>query len=804
MMAADSDAPSTAHQSGPPDAGPPPVPASSSSDRPPRPLPPLASAPAFASTSDPFPRPPRPVPASPASSPAIPASTSADSASDMLFDHLVNVTLTSPSIPFAHEPEEGRVDRASSSQSLSSSSQPEQHPHRAYGDHIDRLRYVIFVPDLNKAHGDLVDTFLRKSLGKKHIGANDRATVGVLRKLLDAPVRPEHAAKESQSCFKVHHMGQLLLEVVKILDEVISPGARDRDLEWVSEPTSRRWQPRPDLSFGEIVKDLDLDIKNTLAVCEIIAFTAGMLKSGIAWKLHEQLEKDGGYEVDDVVNWRKGWTETTSSLLLELASATIDRKAEYMFILTGAGYQMAKLREIDACDSTDSKTYDLLVGPLACFKYKVAWQPGAEGEGGMWADSSEHQNEPSLLKILLGLFYKEAFDAVDKTYREQVPRASSKLRNQKEEEEEERGSSKRTRPGDERADSIVEEDLSGAMQESDGTCDAPSGLEDSRRTPLHTFEFADGCVPAHFFEPLDVSRAFADTLAEPSGLMRDDPPSLSRPHDPPSSRGLAPNLAVQLSQYSSSALVPSVAPPTMPPRPFAAGAQPSSLIDDTLVLYPGETTTPQSDLRSSRPRAQLITDHRRVDLALTINLTRRLNSDRTLTSDVYRSIPPGLVVKFAKNRGDRHVEAENEASVLLNHLAVDSLRPFIVQLLYFAKNPDNRYDKVVSVFEDGGDSLEGWFEASMSDDDRHHLAVGLHLVRLHGVQHRDLKPANVVRRPGEPPKLIDFGNARSRHHCPVGTCEELSEFLEDLGMFAEVDRAAVRDRAQQLFALDSA
>ncbi|GAA6012195.1 hypothetical protein JCM11491_001782 [Sporobolomyces phaffii] len=697
-------------------------------------------------------------------------STSSDAASGLLVDHLTHVVLPNPRIPFQEEPH-GRLD-----ESLSSSTPADQHPHRLYGDEIDRLRYVIFAPDLNQVHADRADTFLQKSLSTARIDAIDRAVLQDRREDLTESLPSTAAKSEARSSDKVRRMGLLLKRVVKILDEVISRGGRNRSVDFEDQPESHMQHPGPDLAIGEIVREVVWTRATTFAVCKVNAFTAGMFKSGIAWRLHEQLIARGVHKVKDVEDCREGWTEETSRLILRLASAAMERDVEYMFIVTGAGYQMGKLRETGASDSEGSKIYDLLVGPVACFKYDAKWQPPTEGEGGIWANNSEHQNEPSLMTILLGLFFRRAFDGVDETYRDRVDRASTVARRQ---EEEERPEPERTTSGGGDANSTVEECTTG-----DG--------EEPGRTPLHTFKFADGCVPARFYDDLkpEVPRAFADTLARPTGLTRDVPSSPARFSNFCSSRSTT--CAAQTQPE------PSSEPSTLRSNSVTT---PSASVDDNLVTFPAASTTRESDsevlLRRKRPRT-------RVKLDPTIELGKRFNSARTLTSDAYRSIPPGFVVKFAKNDRKRHVEAENEASLLLNHLAVDSLRPFVIQLLYFAKNPDNRYDKVVSVFEDGGDALESWSDVSVSDDDKHHLAVGLHLVHLHGVQHNDLKPANAVRRRGERPKLIDFGNARSRHDCPVGTCEELSEFLDDLCIWAEVDRAAVQDRARRLFFSSSA
>jgi tRNA A-37 threonylcarbamoyl transferase component Bud32 len=71
------------------------------------------------------------------------------------------------------------------------------------------------------------------------------------------------------------------------------------------------------------------------------------------------------------------------------------------------------------------------------------------------------------------------------------------------------------------------------------------------------------------------------------------------------------------------------------------------------------------------------------------------------------------------------------------------------------------------VMEDGGATLSDWVDAEFakaSDDEQAELAraLGGLLARLHarGVYHADLKANNVVWRPGEPPRLLDYGRVR--------------------------------------------
>jgi tRNA A-37 threonylcarbamoyl transferase component Bud32 len=71
------------------------------------------------------------------------------------------------------------------------------------------------------------------------------------------------------------------------------------------------------------------------------------------------------------------------------------------------------------------------------------------------------------------------------------------------------------------------------------------------------------------------------------------------------------------------------------------------------------------------------------------------------------------------------------------------------------------------VMEDGGATLSDWVDADFaksSEKERAELAdaLGDLLARLHarGVYHADLKANNVVWRPGEAPRLLDYGNVR--------------------------------------------
>ncbi|HXX48061.1 MAG TPA: lipopolysaccharide kinase InaA family protein [Myxococcota bacterium] len=71
------------------------------------------------------------------------------------------------------------------------------------------------------------------------------------------------------------------------------------------------------------------------------------------------------------------------------------------------------------------------------------------------------------------------------------------------------------------------------------------------------------------------------------------------------------------------------------------------------------------------------------------------------------------------------------------------------------------------VMEDGGATLSDWVDAEFAKsgaDDRAELAraLGGLLAQLHGrgVYHADLKANNVVWRPGEPPRLLDYGRVR--------------------------------------------
>jgi len=86
------------------------------------------------------------------------------------------------------------------------------------------------------------------------------------------------------------------------------------------------------------------------------------------------------------------------------------------------------------------------------------------------------------------------------------------------------------------------------------------------------------------------------------------------------------------------------------------------------------------------------------------------------TSDVYESIePPFFTVKLASVEGvdfyrkqwrpDGRPAARNENFILSKHLTSSLLRPFIVQLLYFAENPSRSFDNAVTVMENEGYSL---------------------------------------------------------------------------------------------------
>jgi tRNA A-37 threonylcarbamoyl transferase component Bud32 len=71
------------------------------------------------------------------------------------------------------------------------------------------------------------------------------------------------------------------------------------------------------------------------------------------------------------------------------------------------------------------------------------------------------------------------------------------------------------------------------------------------------------------------------------------------------------------------------------------------------------------------------------------------------------------------------------------------------------------------VMEDGGPTLSDWVETDLAKStqfEREELAraLGSLLAALHrrGIYHPDLKANNVVWRPGEPPRLLDYGRVR--------------------------------------------
>jgi tRNA A-37 threonylcarbamoyl transferase component Bud32 len=95
------------------------------------------------------------------------------------------------------------------------------------------------------------------------------------------------------------------------------------------------------------------------------------------------------------------------------------------------------------------------------------------------------------------------------------------------------------------------------------------------------------------------------------------------------------------------------------------------------------------------------------------------------------------------------------------------------------------------LMEDGGGTLADWVDAEFaksSDDEQAELAraLGGLLARLHarGVYHGDLKANNVVWRPGEPPRLLDYGRvhfgARVSRRRRVKNLAQLNAALPDL------------------------
>ncbi|GAA5911499.1 uncharacterized protein JCM6883_005778 [Sporobolomyces salmoneus] len=705
-----------------------------------------------------------------------------------------------------------------------------------YDSYAAQINNVYYAENFNRRHETLaIDFFesLRDQVDSLDVSSDTLVELRLLRRYLDEPLARNVSACEIMSSDKVKEMLKLIKILVAIYDQGL--GVERRTVTVDLEPRSSNGSPKTDIliQFNTGEENSVKVVTSTVAACEVKGLGSFMLKAGLLLKLNRILvgTEGGSLRVvgsgGDIRNGTGGW-----DVLSQVVVAALQKDAKYFLLHSGGCFQVGKILRLGESkpsatsnhsmsdDTTPAEhwtsafnppgepsppSYDILLGPLERFEHHPTFLartpedlPPSNEFLQTLADLdalSITKNNSQLIPILLGLFYDKVYEGIDDIYHDELEAAAEAF-------EHGQGIREEEGEGESQDDDL---DSSGESQEfPDGDFAYPSPSKNTRAAisgePQLIFEFKDRASSAPFFQRRFVPRHFADILATPSGRTRDDPDSPPRPHK----------------------ATPSTAAPAQPDDPTRSvpttplggtDNDRTTPVTPATSVFSDTTSTPEKGgggdiARSTSPSHDLTSVGGIIGGNLPDKIVLGRKIARGLSSEVYKAIDYPVIAKFALPFAswddDCHVllpsgreAAYNEASLLSNHLSSLVLQPYVVQLLYFAEDEKRTFDNGVTVLEDGGECLKEF--GTLEPEAKIHLATGLHLMHLYGVQHRDLKPRNVVCKSNSLPKFIDFGNARSQHRCSQLSCEELHDFMEDLGIASLAERQKIASAASRLF-----